>query len=108
MYLSVNRNLITDIMQAYIPTKQDLKQIIRETVKETLSETLPQAIREGTRQKWLTTDDVMEMLQCSRRHVQYLRDSGQLPYSQNNRTIRYNVEDVEKYLNRGKVGARDA
>lgn len=93
-------------MNAYVPSKQDMKQLIRETVKETLRETLPQAIRKGTRKKWITTNEVMEMLQVSRRHVQYLRDSGQLPYSQNNRTIRYDIKDVESYLNGGKVGGR--
>ena len=90
-------------MQAYVPSKDDMKELIRETVKETLSETLPQAIRKGTRPEWITTNDVMEMLQVSRRHVQYLRDSGQLPYSQHNRTIRYRIEDVEKMLNNGMV-----
>ena len=90
-------------MNAYIPTKEDLEDIISRKVKETVNEVLPGAIRKATRKEWLTTDEVMEMLQCSRRHVQYLRDSKQLPYSQNGRTIRYNIEDVEDFLNRHKV-----
>lgn len=90
-------------MNAYIPTKEDLEDIISRKVKETVKEVLPGAIRKATRKEWLTTDEVMEMLQCSRRHVQYLRDSKQLPYSQNGRTIRYNIKDVEAFLNRHKV-----
>ncbi|GAA5522198.1 helix-turn-helix domain-containing protein [Aliifodinibius salicampi] len=90
-------------MQAYIPTKEDLEEIISRKVKETVNDVLPGAIRKATRKEWLTTDEVMEMLQCSRRHVQYLRDSKQLPYSQNGRTIRYHIEDVEAFLNRHKV-----
>lgn len=90
-------------MHAYIPTKKDLEDIISRVTKEIVKEVLPEAIRKATRKEWLTTDEVMEMLQCSRRHVQYLRDSKQLPYSQNGRTIRYNIEDVETFLNRHKV-----
>lgn len=90
-------------MHAYIPTKEDLKEIIREAVKETVIESLPDAIRNATRKKWLTTDEVMDILQCSRRHVQHLRDSKRLPYRQNGRTIRYYIDEVEAYLNRGKV-----
>lgn len=92
-------------MNAYIPTKEDLKKAIREAVKETVNESLPGAIRKATRKKWLTTDEVIEILQCSRRHIQHLRDSNQLPFRQNGRIIRYDIDEVETYLNRGKVEA---
>lgn len=91
------------VMNAYIPTKEDLENIISRTVQQTVKEAIPQAVRKATRKQWLTTDEVMDLLQCSRRHVQHLRDSEQLAFSQNGRTIRYNIEDVEAYLNRGKV-----
>lgn len=86
-------------MNAYIPTRKDLQEIIQEAVEQTINKSIPSAIRKATRKKWLTTDEVMEMIQCSRRHVQHLRDSDQLPFSQNGRTIRYDVDDVETYLN---------
>lgn len=89
----------------FIPTKEDLKELIRDAVKETVNEALPSAIRKATRKKWLTTDEVMDILQCSRRHVQHLRDSGRLPYRQSGRTIRYDIDEVEAYLNRGKVNS---
>ena len=79
---------------------------IEKTVKQTVQDSLPSAIRKGTRKKWLTTTEVMEILQISRRAVQNLRDSKRLPYSQNRRTIRYNIEDVEAYLDRGKVNSQ--
>ncbi|NGP75623.1 helix-turn-helix domain-containing protein [Balneolaceae bacterium YR4-1] len=91
------------MQHAYIPTKEELEDIISRVTRETVNEVLPGAIRKATRNEWLTTDDVMEMLQCSRRHVQYLRDSKQLPFSQNGRTIRYHIEDVEAFLNDHKV-----
>ena len=88
---------------AYIPTKEELEEAIRKTVRETIQESLPGVIREATRKKWLTTAEVMALLKCSRPHVQYLRDSGQLPYRQHRRSIRYHIDEVEAFLNKGKV-----
>jgi len=93
-------------MHAYIPTKEELEEIIARCVKKNIAEALPRAIRKGTRKKWLTTDEVMELLQCSRRHIQYLRDSEQLPYAQNGRTIRYDIDDIETFLRNHKTKAR--
>ncbi|MEX2411799.1 MAG: helix-turn-helix domain-containing protein [Candidatus Paceibacterota bacterium] len=92
-------------MHAYIPTKDELSKAVRQAVKEEIQNSLPEAIRKATRKKWITTDEVMDILQCSRRHVQHLRDSGRLPYRQNGRTIRYDIDEVENYLNRGKVNS---
>ncbi|MBO6794658.1 MAG: helix-turn-helix domain-containing protein [Balneolaceae bacterium] len=92
-------------MQAYIPTKQDLREFIRQAVKEEFKTSIPQAIKTANRKEWLTTDEVMEILQCSRRHVQHLRDSGKLPFTQHRRTVRYRYNDVEHFLNKGFVEA---
>ena len=90
-------------MHAYIPTREDLKEIIRETVQETVEKSLPGAIRKATRKRWLTTDEAMKMLQCSRRHLQYLRDEEKIPFSKNGRVIRYDIEDIEAFLNDNKI-----
>ncbi len=73
------------------------------STKEEFEGAIYKAIREATKRQWLTTNEVMEMLQCSRRHIQYLRDSRQIQFSQNGRTIRYKIEDVEAFLNGRKV-----
>lgn len=93
-------------MDVYLPSKDDLEQLITKAVQRTIEEALPSAIRKATRKKWLNTDEVMKLLQCSRRHVQYLRDSGQLPFTQNGRTIRYDIDEVESFLNNHKVSSR--
>lgn len=92
---------------AYIPTKDDLEKIVHKAVEKAVSNSFPSAIRKATRPKWITTSEVMEILQCSRRHVQHLRDSGRLPYRQNRRTIRYQIDEVEAYLNRGQVNSQN-
>lgn len=90
-------------MNVFIPNQQELEEAVYKAVIKVMREEMPEIIRKATRRKWLTTDEVMEMLQCSRRHVQYLRDAKLIPYSQNSRTIRYDVEDVEAFLNEGMV-----
>lgn len=90
----------------FIPTKKDLEDVVSRTVRETVSEALPGAIHKATRQKWLTTDDVMELLKCSRRYVQHIRDENLIEYQQTGRSIRYHIDAVEAYLNRGTVKAR--
>jgi len=94
-------------MKIYIPTKEELEAAIRKTVRETIQESLPGVIRKATRKKWLKSSEVMEILQCSRPHLQYLRDSGQLPFRQHRRTIRYDFDEVEEFLNRCKVNNLD-
>ena len=88
-----------------IYTKLELEETIRTAVRKTIEESLPGIIRKATRTKWLRTAEVMEILKCSRPHVQYLRDSGALPFRQHGRTIRYNIDEIEAFLNRGNVNA---
>jgi hypothetical protein len=95
-------------MDAYLPTKEEYADIAYQQAKKAFDDALPDAIRAATRKEWMDTADVMEMLQCSRRHVQHLRDSEQLEYYQTNRTIRYKYSDITAYLNNGKVSAGGA
>lgn len=90
-------------MNTFIPSKEELEEIVSRTVQYTMNKVLPDAIRKASRKKWLTTDQAMEVLQCSRRHIQYLRDEGKLPYRQHKRTIRYDIDELEAFLNKGKV-----
>lgn len=93
-------------MKLVILTEEELKRIVAEGVKEGLKVALPSAIRQSMRKQVLNTTDVMKILQCSRRHVQYLRDTKQLAFTQIARTIRYQIEDVEAFLNDGYIDVR--
>ena len=89
--------------QIYIPTKEDHEEMLSKIFERKLHEILPGVIRKATRKEWLTTKDVMKILDCSNRHVQYLRDTNQIAFSQNGKTIRYHIEDIERFLNDHKV-----
>jgi len=68
-------------MELFIPSKEELDDAIYKAVKKAMQEEMPELIHKATRKKWLRTEEVMEIIQCSRRHVQYLRDSNQLDNS---------------------------
>lgn len=94
-------------MNVFIPTKEEFEEAIYKAVRKVMREEMPELIRKATRRQWLTTNEVMEMLQCSRRQVQYLRDSRKITFSQHGHTIRYNIEDVEAFLNESMVDSRN-
>ena len=89
----------------YIPDAETFEKIVSTAVKKTMIDTLPELLEKATRPKWLTTDEVMQILKCSRRHAQFLRDSNRLPFHKHGRSIRYKVDDIENYMNAGKVEA---
>ncbi|MEX1013887.1 MAG: helix-turn-helix domain-containing protein [Candidatus Paceibacterota bacterium] len=93
-------------MQAYIYTEEDLEKIIAKITEQTVKKVMPDVIRKATRPEWLNTEEAKEILKCSTRHLQYLRDTKQLPFSQNGRTIRYHIDDIEAFLNRHKVESK--
>lgn len=62
-------------MNVFISTKEEFEEVIYKAVRKVMREKMPEIIRKATIRKWLTTDEVMDMLQCSRQQVQYLKDS---------------------------------
>ena len=92
-------------MHAYIPTKSDLQDFISQAIRETLHREIPEAIHKATRKQWLNSGEVMDLLDCSRRHLQSLRDNGYIKFSQHGRSIRYHINDVEDFLNQNKIEA---
>jgi excisionase family DNA binding protein len=94
-------------MNIYISTKDELKEVVNTAVKQLLEKELPRIIRKAKRKEWLSTNEVMELLDCSRRTMQYLRDEGRIPYSQEGRRILYHIDDIEEYLKNNKITPSD-
>lgn len=90
-------------MNPFILTKEEYAKIAYNQAKRAFNDALPEALRKARQKEWLDTSDVMEILDCSRRHVQQLRDTNQIVFYQQGRSIRYRYEDIIEYLNRGKV-----
>ena len=92
-------------MKTYIANEVELSELIESAVDNAIQKNLSSAIEKATRKKWLKSSEVMEILQCSRPHLQYLRNSGQIQFRQHRRTIRYDIDEVEAFLNKGKVNS---
>jgi len=82
----------------------DLLQTFENLIKEAVKEQLPQ-LRNSFQKNWLSTEEVMEMMNVSRRTVQNYRDEGKISYSQDGRKILYPKESIEKYLRENMIKA---
>lgn len=58
---------------------------------------------EQPKDKWLDNQDVCELLNISKRSLQYYRNCGKLSFSQINNKCYYKVSDVEKLLKESSI-----
>jgi len=59
---------------------------------------LPALIRKATQKQYFTISDACELLSCSRRHLLYLRQSGQINFVKNGKKIFFKREDLEAFF----------
>jgi excisionase family DNA binding protein len=90
-------------MKVIVTTQEELESIIKKCVDATFKELLPGALRMAKQKEWLTTDELMNLLSCSRRHIQYLRDEQMISFHQTRRTIRYHIDDVHDFMNKNRI-----
>ncbi|KAA6316870.1 hypothetical protein EZS27_032885 [termite gut metagenome] len=55
------------------------------------------------KEKWLTGNDVCELLQISSRSLQSYRDNGTLPYSQIGHKCYYKSSDIEQFICQSQI-----
>ncbi|MDR8394451.1 helix-turn-helix domain-containing protein [Aliifodinibius sp. S!AR15-10] len=82
----------------------DLLDHLAKAVKEAVKEEVPK-MKDSFQKEWLTTEEVMEMLSCSRRTVQNYRDEGKIPYTQEGRKILYPRSGIEQFLRENMIKA---
>jgi len=74
---------------------------------ESIESTLQQIHREKARNSFrlLTTSEAAKVLQITTRHLQNLRDRGDIGFVQYGRVVRYKPEDIQAYINEYYVHA---
>ena len=77
--------------------------LITVAVKEAVKEQLPAFA--DVKKDWLSTEEVMEMMNVSRRTVQNYRDEGKIPYTREGRKILYPRKGIEEFLRDNMVKA---
>ena len=85
-------------MNAYIPSKDEFQKAIKEAVEQAVVQRLPEIISKATRKEYYTIEETCELLDVTRRHLQYLRDSGQISFVQNGRKIYFKAEDLDRFF----------
>lgn len=82
----------------------DLLQNFEQVIKDTVKAQLPK-LRDSFQKDWLSTEEVMEMMNVSRRTVQNYRDDGKISYTQDGRKILYPRESIEEFLRDNMIKA---
>ena len=93
-------------MNAYIPSKEELKSLILETIKPLLKEELPTIIRKASKKEWVSPEELKEIAGISIRSQQHLRSEKRIPYYKEGRKIRYNMDEIEAFFSENKIEVR--
>lgn len=91
----------------YFASKEEFENTIERSFAKLLSEKLPQLIRKATEKKYFTIDEACELLDCSRRHLQYLRSSGQINFIKNGQKVYLRRKDIEDFFNENLIRAEE-
>ena len=92
-------------MNTYISSRQELESTITKAVEKAVSQRLPQIIKKVTQKEYYNIEEVCAALDISKRHLQYLRDSGQIGYVKNGRKIYFKAEDLQDFFDKNYIAA---
>ena len=93
-------------MRTVVLQENELQELIEGAVERSMAKYIPGAIRQATKKQFLTVDELSELTGWSRRTIQYLRDSRQIPFYQDGRRVLFKTQEIEEYLESRKVRAR--
>ena len=92
-------------MNTFIPSKEVLESTITEAVEKAVTQRLPQIIKKATQKEYYNIEEVCAALNVSKRHLQYLRDSGQIGYVKSGRKIYFKAEDLQEFFDKNYISA---
>jgi len=92
-------------MQAFFPTKEDFENTVENSLQKIAENTIRDIVRSASGKQYYTIPEVCEKLDVSRRHLQYLRDSGQIGYVKNGRKIYFRAQDLEEFFETNYIPA---
>jgi excisionase family DNA binding protein len=80
------------------------KALISQAVDEAIKPHIERLAATPNMKPVYTIDEVTEMFGVSKRHLQYLRDSGQVGYIQNGRKVLFRAEDLNSFFENHYIG----
>lgn len=90
-------------METCIPTKSEFQKAIAEAVEKAVCERIPEIVKKATAKDVYTQDEVCKLLDVTRRHLLYLRNSGQINYIQNGRKIYFRAADLQEFFDKNYI-----
>ena len=90
-------------MELIITHPKKIQELVDAAVSKAVSEVLPRVYRQIYKKPVYTNDEICKLLDVSKRHLQYLRDTEQISYIQNGRKILYRAEDLEAFFNNNEI-----
>lgn len=95
-------------MEIFYPTKKEFQKTVESAFERIMANRLPELIRKATEKKYYTIDETCELLDCTRRHLQYLRSTGQINFIKNGRKVYFRREDLEKFFDSNYIETQSA
>lgn len=87
----------------FYPSQSEFEDAIERKFEQIVSDRLPALIRSATEKEIYTINEVCELLDVTRRHLQYLRNSGQINYIKNGRKVYFRHEDLCDFFDRNYI-----
>ena len=82
-----------------VASEEDLRKLLSDIVQESIKEKIPELLKKANRKDYYTIEETCKILDVSRRHLQYLRDTEQISYVKNGRKIYFKAEDLDEFFN---------
>ncbi len=89
-----------------VTDSQDLQDLISEAVRKAVAEAVPPAVERATQKRWLSTQEAVEYLGCSKRQLLYWKSQGKVAYSQHGRKVFFDCHSLDDFLAQGYVPRR--
>ncbi|NBC05546.1 MAG: helix-turn-helix domain-containing protein [Bacteroidetes bacterium] len=91
----------------YFPSKEEFEETVESTFEKIIASKLPDLIRDATAKEYYTISETCDLLDVSRRHLQYLRDSGQINYVKNGRKVYFRKQDLDDFFDKNLIEAQE-
>lgn len=82
---------------------ETLHEILEDAVEGVITTRLGDALREAQKPEWMRPEQVEQRFGLTKRQLTYMRNNGNVEYTQRGRRILYRVESIEAWIEAGRV-----